>query len=216
MTAPAEDDPELLRRAREGDGAALGGLFAQYRDRLRRMVQLRLDSRLQGRLDASDVLQETFLELARSLPDYVPNPGVPFYVWLRFLAGRKLLALHRHHLGTKARDAGREISLHRGALPQASSVMLAAQLLGRFASPSEAAMRVELQLRIQGVLNAMEALDREVLALRHFEQLSNSETATVLGISDAAASNRYVRALKRLKGAMADEPGVGAASRQSG
>ncbi len=123
------------------------------------------------------------------------------------ITGRKLLALHRHHLGTQVRDAGREVSLHRGALPQASSVSLAAQLLGRYSTPSQAAMRAELQVRIQEALNSMDALDREVLALRHFEQLSNAETAAVLGLQETAASNRYVRALKRLRKILMSAPG---------
>ena len=208
MSSDPNDTPDLLRRAAAGDAQALGGLFDRHRDRLRRMVQVRLDRRLQGRLDPSDVLQEAYLELSRCLADYLRNPAVPFFLWLRYLTGMKLNALHRHHLGTKARAAGREVPLH-GALPRASSVSLAAQLLGRLTTPSQAAVRAELRLRVQDALNAMEPLDREVLALRHFEQLSNAETAQVLGIGETAASNRYVRALKRLKGALQDVPGLG-------
>jgi RNA polymerase sigma-70 factor (ECF subfamily) len=190
---------ELLRRAEKGDLQAMGDLFSQHRERLRRMVQLRMDRRLQGRLDPSDILQEAYLEFSRSLADYLRDPSMPFFLWLRCITGRKLHALHRKHLGTQARDAGREVSLHRGALPQASSVSLAAQLLGRHTSPSQAAVRAELQIRIQEALNSMDSIDREILALRHFEQLSNAETAETLGLSEAAASNRFVRALKRLK-----------------
>jgi RNA polymerase sigma-70 factor (ECF subfamily) len=208
MTSDPSDTPDLLRRAAAGDGQALGGLFDRHRDRLRRMVQVRLDRRLQGRIDPSDVLQEAYLELARSLADYLRNPAVPFFLWLRYITGMKLQALHRHHLGTKARDAGREVSLHRGALPRASSVSLAAQLLGRHTTPSQAAVRAELRARVQEALSCMEALDREVLALRHFEQLSNAETAEVLGLSETAASNRFVRALKRLKKALLSVPGL--------
>src|SRR5262245_52657084 len=118
-------DPEtadLLQRAGRGDVQAVGELFARHRDRLRRMVQVRLDRRLQGRIDPSDVLQEAYLEVARGLAEYLRNPVLPFFLWLRLLTGRKLQALHRRHLGTQVRDAGREVSLHRGALPQASSV----------------------------------------------------------------------------------------------
>ncbi len=171
------------------------------------MVQLRLDRRLQGRIDPSDVLQEAYLEISRCLADYLRDPVLPFFLWLRFITGKKLQALHRHHLGTQVRDAGREVSLHRGALPQASSVSLAAQLLGRYTSPSQAAIRAELQVRIQEALNSMDPIDREVLALRHFEQLSNAETAQVLGLKEAAASNRFVRALKRLKTILMSAPG---------
>jgi RNA polymerase sigma-70 factor (ECF subfamily) len=193
------NESDLLRRAGEGDGAALGDLFTRHRDRLRRMVQIRLDQRLRGRIDPSDVLQETYVEVSRSLTNYLRNPELPFFLWLRLLTGRRLQALHRHHLKTHARDASREVALYHGALPQVSSESLAAQLLGRHTTPSQAAVRAELQLRIQEALNSMEPLDREVLALRHFEQLSNAETARVLDISEAAASNRFVRALKRLQ-----------------
>jgi RNA polymerase sigma-70 factor (ECF subfamily) len=208
MSDESDELRQLLRRAGEADGAALGALFDRHRDRLRRMVQVRMDRRLQGRLDASDVLQEAYLEASRCLADYLRNPAMPFFLWLRVLTGRKLLALHRHHLGTHMRAAGREVSLHRGAMPEASSASLAAQLLGRQATPSQEVLRAELQLRIEGALNGMEDLDREILALRHFEHLSNAEAAEVLGISQAAASNRFIRALKRLRALLLSVPGL--------
>jgi RNA polymerase sigma-70 factor, ECF subfamily len=199
MTSDILTDTELLELAGRGDPHAAGTLFVRHRDRLGRMVRLRLDHRLQGRLDVADVLQEIYLEYSRSLPDYLRTPTLPFFLWLRTLAARKLHALHRHHLGTRMRDARREVSLHTGPLPQASSVSLAAQLLGRLTTPSHAAVRAEQQLRIQEALNGMDPIDREVLALRCFEQLSNGETAQVLDLSETGASNRFVRALRRLK-----------------
>src|SRR2546421_165963 len=152
MSETADGLREVLDRAAADDPAAVGELFHRHRERLRRMIRLRLDHRLQGRLDPSDVLQEAFLEYARALPEYVKRPEVPFYLWLRCIAGRKLHALHRKHLGTRMRDAGREISLHHGALPGASSASLAAQLLGKLTTPSEAMHRAEVQLRIQEAL----------------------------------------------------------------
>src|SRR5262249_26402217 len=128
--------------------------------------------------------------------------------WLRCIIGRKLHALHRRHLGTRMRDAGREVSLYRGTLPEASSVLLAAQLLGKLTAPSQALLRAELQLQVQQALNEMEPLDREVLALRHYEQLNNQETAQVLGLSEAAASIRFIRALRRLKNLLQRVPGL--------
>jgi len=209
MTDTAPENDDLLRRAASGDQAALGEVFALYRDRLRQMVRLRLDRRLQGRLDPSDVVQEAYLDFARRLPDYAREPTMPFYLWLRFLTGQRLIDLHRQHLGAQMRDAGQEVSLYRGALPQASSVSLAAQLLGRLTSASHAAIRAETQVRIQEALNSMDPIDREVLTLRHFEMLSNDETAAILGIRKSAASNRYVRALKRLKEILTGLPGFG-------
>ena len=214
MTRDSNHSDDLLRKAEAGDQQALAELFNRHRDRLRQMVSLRLDRRLQGRIDPSDVLQEAYLDLAKRLPEYRQKPTMPFFLWLRFLTGQKLIDLHRHHLGAKMRDAGQEVSLYRGALPQASSVSLANQLLGRLTSASRAAIRAETQLRVQEALNGMEALDREVLTLRHFEMLSNEETAQVLGISKSAASNRYIRALKRLKGIMTGLPGFGATNQE--
>ena len=199
---------DLLTRAGRGDEQALAALFGRYRDRLREMVRLRLDRRLQGRLDASDVLQEAYLDFARRLPEFLNGPTVPFFLWLRGLAGQRLIDLHRRHLGAQMRDAGQEVSLYRGATPAASSASLAEQLLGRLTSASQAAIRAETQLRVQEALNGMDPLDREILALRHFEMLSNGETAQVLGIRKSAASNRYVRALKRLKELLGGIPGV--------
>jgi len=198
MIENSGDVDELLTRTRAGDVQARNELFQHYRERLRRMVQFRMDRRLQGRIDPSDVLQEAYLEAARRLDDYLSQPTMSLFLWLRFLVGERLITLHRHHLGTRVRDAGRELSLLSGPLPTASSAALAAQLVGRLTSPSDAAIRAERVLRIQEALNAMDEIDREVLSLRYFEQLTNSEAAAVLDIDESAASNRFVRALKRL------------------
>ena len=209
MTDSGTTTDDLLRRAKGGETAALGTLFAHYRDRLRHMIRLRLDRRLVGRFDASDVLQEAYLDVARRFPEYATNPAVPFFLWLRFLTGQRLVDLHRQHLGAKMRNAGLEVSLYRGDFPRASSASLAELLLGRLTTASRAAIRAETQLRVQEALSAMDPVDREVLVLRHFEMLSNEETAQVLGLKPSAASNRHLRALKRLKGILAQVPGSG-------
>jgi RNA polymerase sigma-70 factor (ECF subfamily) len=213
MANDSQELDDLVHRAGAGDERARAELFALYRDRLRAMVRLRLDRRLQGRLDPSDVVQEAYLDYARRFPEYARNPAIPFYLWLRYLTGQRLIDLHRQHLGAKMRDAAQEVSLYRGALPQASSVSLANQLLGRLTSASQAAIRAETQIRVQEALNSMDPIDREILTLRHFEMLSNEETAQVLGLKKTAASNRYVRALKRLKDLLAGLPGLGDPSR---
>lgn len=207
MKNASNDTEQLIARARAGETAALNEIFARNRDRLHRMVQIRLDRRLQGRIDASDVIQDACLEASRRVEDYLRNPTMPLFLWLRFLVGERLLFLHRHHLGVKMRDARREVSLYHQALPEASSAALAAQLLGQRTSPSEAAVRAEQLLRVQEAVNRLDALDREIIALRHFEQLSRAEAAQVLGIKEAAAAKRYIRALKRLKDTLADIPG---------
>lgn len=207
MGVDTDETGELVGRARQGDVLALGSLFARHRERLLRMVSLRLDRRLRGRCDADDVIQDVYLEAARRFAEYLRDPQLPFFIWLRTLAVQKLVDAHRQHLGAKARDASREVSIYDGALPQATSAVLASQLLGQHTSPSQAAMRAEMQLRLQDALNGMDEIDREVIALRHFEQLSNGEAAAVLGINSSAASSRYVRAMKRLKEILTSMPG---------
>ena len=202
------DDDDLLVRIEGGDERALTELFTRHRERLRRMIRLRLDRRLQGRIDSSDVLQDTYLKIAHGAPEYLAQPNMPPFLWLRFLTGQTLQALHRHHLKVHMRDAGQEVSLRHRATPEANSVSLAEMLLGRLTSPTRAARRAEMQLKLQEMLNAMEPFDREVLALRHFEGLSNNEVALVLGLSKTAASNRYIRALGRLKAMLKGIPGI--------
>jgi RNA polymerase sigma-70 factor (ECF subfamily) len=207
MDNSSADSVDLIERARAGDREALNSLFGRYRDRLRRMVELRLDTRLQARLDASDVIQEAYVEVVERLGGYLRDPQLPPFLWLRLIVGERLMKLHRHHLGTQMRDVGREVSLFRGALPAASSAALAARLLGRHTSPTQAAVRAERLLRLQEALNTLEPMDREVLSLRHFEELTAAETARVLGIEESAAAKRYFRALKRLKEILAAMPG---------
>jgi RNA polymerase sigma-70 factor, ECF subfamily len=211
MDTNSDQDAELTRqcieRAVAGDNESWRKLLRLHHDRLRRMVDIRLDPRLQGRVDASDVLQDTYLDASERLSDYLQQTELPFFLWLRSLVGTRLSKIHRHHLGTQMRDARRDVSIYKGALPEASSVALASKLLGRECRPSEAAVRVELQMRVQDALNRMHSLDREALSLRHFERLSGAEAARVMGISEAAAGKRYLRALARLKEIMAQMPG---------
>ena len=206
-TPPRDSDTHrLIELAARGDQHAWSEILKRHRGRLRRMVALRLDRRLQGRMDPSDVLQEAYVDAARRLPDYVRDPAMPFYLWLRFLAGQRLQEQHRCHLGTAARDAGREVSLHRGPVPGATTAALADQLLGRQTSPSQAAVRAERRVRLQEALNSLDPVDREVLALRISKSLSNGEVAQVLGLDKSAASKRYARALVRLKDVLTTRP----------
>jgi RNA polymerase sigma-70 factor (ECF subfamily) len=207
MSLSEADDLIAMIRQSGADPQVLGRIWDHYRDRLRRVVRLRLDRRLQGRADPSDVLQEAFIDFQSRAAEYAQKPDMPLFLWLRFLTGQRLQLVHRQHLGTQMRDAGREVSLHRGAMPQATSGSLAAQLLGRFTSVTQAVQRAEMQLILQEAINALDPIDREILALRHFEELSNDETAQVLGIKPSAASNRHIRALKHLRGVLNSTPG---------
>jgi RNA polymerase sigma-70 factor, ECF subfamily len=198
MSEEPDDNDERLQLAAQGDAGSWEALLAESRQRLRRMVAFRLDHRLQGRIDPSDVIQDAYIEAWQDLQTYLRQPAMPFFLWLRGIAGNKLRELHRHHLGTQMRDPRREVSID-GALPETTTTALAAGLLGNLTRASEEAIRLETKLQLEDALNAMDPLDREVLALRHFEQLSPAETAQVLGIKEKAAGMRYVRSLRRLK-----------------
>jgi RNA polymerase sigma-70 factor, ECF subfamily len=191
MVMEPTDEP-LERALRAGDDDKMAPLFELYRERLQRMVHFRLDPRLVGRIDAEDVLQESYLEAGKRLQAF-RDDDKPFFVWIRLITQQTMIDLHRKHLGAKMRNAGREV--HAPA-----SATMSGFFVGHFTSPSHAVMREELRVKIEAALESMEEIDREVLVLRHFEELSNKETADVLGIQENAASNRYVRALGRLKG----------------
>jgi RNA polymerase sigma-70 factor (ECF subfamily) len=195
----SDDDLRLVERAAAGDGAAAGEALVRHRTRLRRMVDARLDRRVRGRVDPSDVLQDGFADAVAKLPGYLADPKIPLFLWLRLVVGERLSKVHRDHLGAQIRDAGREVSLYRGPMPAASSAALAAHLLGKETSPTQAAVRAERLLRLQEALNALDPLDREILSLRHFEELTHAEAARVLDVQETTAAKRYVRALKRLK-----------------
>lgn len=201
----SSSETEILEQlvADHRDPHALGQLFQKYRSRLERVVFFRMDPRLKSRIDSEDILQESCLEATRRINDFkTASAKMSFFLWLRFLTLQNLNQAHRKHLGTKARDAEREISIDR-ASGNATSVALAAQLLGELTSPSVAAVRDENKELISRGLAEMEESEREILALRHFEQLSNVEVAKLLQMNETATSNRYVRALRKLKSIMA-------------
>src|SRR5262245_58611599 len=202
MMDSTDDLQDLLDRVQQGDQLALAELFSRHRDRLVRMVAFRLDDRLRGRVAASDVLQEAYIDALKRLPHYQADPGMPFFLWLRWVTVQRLIEVHRQHLGARIRDAGREVPIDRAEGLSVSSARMA-EFIGDLTSPSQAAQRAETMVQLQQALDSLDPIDREVLALRHFEELSNHETATVLGIQPAAASKRYIRALERLKDALA-------------
>jgi RNA polymerase sigma-70 factor (ECF subfamily) len=202
MVSDSSDLDALLARLELGEESALAELFSRYREQLRRMVDFRLDTRLQGRVDVSDVLQEVYLDAALRLDHYRESPPSSFLFWLRQITDQRLIDVHRKHFGAQMRDVRRE---SRGA--DTPSGGLLERLVGQFSSPSQHAMRSELEAAVEAALTGMPPADREVLALRHFEELSNREVSELLGISKTAASNRYVRALKRLEQLLATVPG---------
>jgi RNA polymerase sigma-70 factor (ECF subfamily) len=205
--ASNEGGASFLDRASGSDAAAWGASLMEHQARLNRMVAFRLDPRLHGRVDASDVVQDAFLQAAVHRDDFFRQKSLPLFLWLRGVVANKLLEVHRHHLGTRMRDAAREVARRYREAPDATSVALVAQLSAHGTGPGTAAARAEVKLRLQAALSAMNAMDREVLALRHYEQLTNAEAAQVLCIHERAAAKRYVRALKRLKEMLAQMPG---------
>lgn len=202
MDSKDNDDPlhRQVRAAASGDDGAWRDLLDRFHARLRRMVALRMDPRVMSRIDPSDVLQDAYIDAREQLPAYVADPKYPFFLWLRLLTGNRLNKMHRFHLGQQARDISREVPLLGGPMPEASSTAIAAQLLGRDSEPPQHAAKTEIYGRVVEAVNGLDVLDREVLALRHFEQLSTTEIAQVLGITVAAARKRYLRALTRLRG----------------
>lgn len=204
MIQASEAARELMQLRTQGE-VAVAQLFDRYRPKLARMVVLRLDARMAGKVDVEDVLQDAFVQAARRIDDFIQRPTVPFFVWLRQLTSQTLIDVHRRYLGAKMRDVGREVSLDRWGADSSSSSCLVGQLADSLTSPSQFAVRNELVDQLRVALQNMEDMDREVLILRHLEQLSNNEVAEILGIDKYAASKRYLRALERLRTAMSAE-----------
>jgi RNA polymerase sigma-70 factor (ECF subfamily) len=194
-----EEVAELTLRLNDGDTEALARLFSISWQRLHRMVHFRLDPRLRGRVDSDDILQEAYLAARQRIDSFAAEKSNSVFVWLRLIVGQTMIDVHRRHLGSKMRDANQEVSLQRFAAPMASSVSMSMHLLGALTSPSQAAMKAEVAGLLDQILADMEPIDREVLVLRHFEELTNKEVSELLGIQRSTASNRYVRALHKLK-----------------
>ena len=199
-------DTALLARAAGGDRQAWGALLTAQHERLLRMAAFRLDPRLRGRIDAADIVQDAFVEAAEHQAEYFRTPHVSLFLWLRGVVGNKLLEVHRHYFDTHKRDAKREVQLDAPASDD-TSAELCAHLTAGLTRVSVAAGRGEVKTRLAEALDAMDATDRNVLVLRHFEELSNAEVAQVLGIQERAAAKRYLRALQRFKQILSEMPG---------
>ncbi len=193
------DELSLLRT---GQAAALAELFDHYRPRLARMIAIRFDSRLHGKVDAEDILQDAFVEAARRIDDFLRRPAVPLFVWLRQITSQILIDTRRHYVDAKMRNVNLETGLDWAQSGEDGSAFFAAQLADSLTTPSQFAVREEMLLELRSTLDSLEPIDREVLVLRHLEELTNDEVAAVLDINRYAASKRYLRALKRLRVAM--------------
>jgi RNA polymerase sigma-70 factor (ECF subfamily) len=203
------DNSLPVERLQEGSEQALAEAMTQFSVRLQQIVALRMDPRLSRRFDATDVLQEAFLEARKRLSRYFQEPAVPLFVWLRGVVLDTLADFHCRHLGARMRDATQEVYLQCPVSSQASSVALVALLAGDFTSPSQAAIRGETAAQVERLLSRMDSIDREVLILRHLEELTNDEVAAALGVKKAAASRRYMRALARFREVLLTIPETG-------
>lgn len=220
MSTPADPNPQplsessraLLDRIRQGDRGALLAFIADQREAMRIMAKVRLHPALRSRFDVSDVIQEAMIDAMGNADAYLRDPKLPPRLWLRRLVGNRLFNLHRDHLDAQKRSARREVPLPHAESPSAQADILAEELSARITPPLQAAIRLERRSRLQKAIEELDSMDQEVLALRHFEQLSPKETAAVLDISEKAASKRYLRALKRLKDALQRMPGGADAS----
>jgi RNA polymerase sigma-70 factor, ECF subfamily len=198
-----------MARAAGGDVDAWGALLALHQERLQSVASFRLDPRLRHRIDAADVMQEAFLSATQRRAEFFQQSTQPLFLWLRWMVGNTLLELHRHHLGAQMRDARRESPARTPGSDEDESTRaaLVAQLTCGMTGPAMAAGRADVKARLSEALGKMDATDREVVALRHFEQLTSAEAAQVLGIQERAAAKRYLRALERLREILADMPG---------
>jgi RNA polymerase sigma-70 factor (ECF subfamily) len=213
MWPDAPQTEQLLQRARSGDSAAVNDLLNRHRDALRRLVELRLDPAIKRRVDASDIVQDVLVEANRRLNEYLVDPAMPFHLWLRHMAKDRLIDAHRRHRQAQRRSTDREQPLVAPGGVDQSTVELAAQLRDRELTPAAAATWQETLRRFQAAVEQLDETDREVILMRHFEQFSNQDVAQALGITGAAASMRYLRAVRRLRsllGGEETEPGSGA------
>ena len=196
---PDQDETQrLLDRAKDGDREAANGLLERHREVLRRMVEARLDDRIKRRVDASDIVQDVLVDANRRLKEYLENPQMSFLPWLRHIAQDRMIDAHRRHRGSAKRSVDREQPI-ASAMPDRSTMDLAAQLRDSELTPATAATMREMQKRFLGAIEDLNDQDREIILMRHFEQLTNQEAAESLELTPPAASMRYMRAIQRLR-----------------
>jgi len=209
MWPAADQTQQLLNDAKGGDADAINRLMDRHRESLRRMVQLRLDQKIQRRIDVSDVVQDVLVEANRRLQDYLASPVMPYHLWLRQIAQDRIIDAHRRHRGSAKRSVDRERNLAVPAADDHSTIQLAAQLCDDQLTPAAAATQAELAKAVEAAIAKLPDQDCEIIVMRHYEQLSNQEIAQALGLTEPAASMRYLRAIRRLKELMVNPDSVG-------
>jgi RNA polymerase sigma-70 factor, ECF subfamily len=206
MWPDADKTKDMLDAAKTGEAAAVDHLLAEFREPLRRVIDLRLDPVLARRVDASDIVQDVLLEANRRLVEYLRAPGMPFHLWLRHLAQDHMIDAHRRHRQAQRRSIDREQPMNRPAWADESSIHLAAQLVDSERTPASAAIHQELQRRLEAAMVELGDDDRDIILMRHYEQLSNQDVAAALELTEAAASMRYLRALRKLRAILSPDP----------
>jgi RNA polymerase sigma-70 factor (ECF subfamily) len=207
MWPKREETDRLLDDARKGEPGAVDKLLGEFRAPLRQVVELRLDPAVARRVDASDIVQDVLIEANQRLAEYLKKPDMPFHLWLRHLAQDRIIDTHRRHRLAQRRSVDREQPIARPAWADESSVSLVAQLIDTERTPTSEAIRLELQRRLNAAIDQLTDDDREIILMRHHEGLSNQDVAGALGLTEAAASMRYLRALRRLRTVLVPEGG---------
>jgi RNA polymerase sigma-70 factor (ECF subfamily) len=211
---PNQDETvELLGKAKTGDGAAINQLMDRHRDSLRYLVQMRLDRKIQRRIDVSDVVQEVLVEANRRLMDFIENPSMSFRLWLRQIAKDRIIDAHRRHRGSARRSVDREQVIVNPMPGDVSSVQLASLLSDQQLTPAAQVLQKEMAERVEQAILKLEENDAEIILMRNYEHLTNQEVSQALSITEAAASMRYLRALRRLKAVLQSDSTDSAASR---
>lgn len=202
MWPEQEKTEALLEQARQGDEDAINSLIDRHRNALRHLVRMRLDRKIQRRVDVSDVVQDVLIEANRRLKTYLENPVMPFHLWVRHIARDRIIDAHRRHRGSAKRSVDKEQPMVIPGGFDQSSIILAAQLVDREKTPAASIMEKELAKRVEEAITDLDDLDAEVIVMRHYEQLTNQEIAQALGLTEPAASMRYLRAVRRLRDLM--------------
>lgn len=204
MWPDAEKTRDLLDRARQGDASAVEHLLDHHRNVIRHLVRIRLDRKVQQRVDVSDVVQDVLIEANRRLQDYLSKTPMPFHLWLRQIAKDRIIDTHRRHRASAKRSVDREQQLRMMRSPDQSSIDLGAQICDPNVTPAEAATREEMGRRVEQAIAELNDSDAEMLIMRHYEQLTNQEVAQLTGLTEPAASMRYLRAIRRLREMLSD------------
>lgn len=205
MWPDQQQTEDLLVQAKAGDQVAVNQLMERHRDALRHLVRMRLDQKIQRRVDVSDVVQDVLIEANRRLTRYMDNPILSFRLWLRQIARDRIIDAHRRHRVSAKRSVDREQAMAAPRGYDQSSIHLASLLGDNNLTPAANALQVEMARKVEAAITHLDERDCEIVIMRHYEHLSNQEIAQALELTEPAASMRYLRAIRRLKVILQEE-----------